>query len=109
MGDTLIYVAYPVTTAVVFLFGLFACAITWLHLRRVGRDTQEFFLTARGTASVWRIAWSFYAGVMGSWALFSPPSYAYTAGAPYEPAANPEAAGSAQTDASGRTNEQCHL
>ena len=28
----------------------------------------------------WRIAWSFYAAAMGSWALFSPGSYAYYAG-----------------------------
>ena len=28
----------------------------------------------------WRIGWSFYAAAMGSWALFSPGSYAYYAG-----------------------------
>ena len=32
------------------------------------------------TQGWWRIAWSFYAAAMGSWALFSPGSYAYYAG-----------------------------
>ena len=80
MGDTLIYIAYPVASVVVFLFGCFAMVVAWLHHRKVGADTQEFFLTARDSAGVFRISWSFYAGVMGSWALFSAPSYAYTAG-----------------------------
>ena len=80
MGDTLIYIAYPVASVVVFLFGCFAMVVAWLHHRKAGADTQEFFLTARDSAGVFRIAWSFYAGVMGSWALFSAPSYAYTAG-----------------------------
>ena len=80
MGDTLVYVAYPIASVVVLLFGLFAMAVGFLHFRRSGRDSQEFFLTARNSAGLWRISFSFYAGVMGSWALFSAPSYAYTAG-----------------------------
>ena len=48
--------------------------------RRVGPDTPEFFLTARNSVGTFRIAWSFYAAAMGSWTLFSPASYAWTAG-----------------------------
>ena len=80
MADTLVYVAYPIASVVVFLFGLFAMAVGFVHFRRTGKDSQEFFLTARDSAGLLRIAFSFYAGVMGSWALFSAPSYAYTAG-----------------------------
>ena len=45
-----------------------------------GKQTQDFFLTARNSIGVWFIGWSFYAAVLGSWAVFSIPSYAYTAG-----------------------------
>jgi len=46
----------------------------------MGPDTPEFFLTARNSVGTFRIAWSFYAAAMGSWTLFSPASYANTAG-----------------------------
>jgi hypothetical protein len=29
-------------------------------------------VTARGTQSMWRIAWSFYAGAVGSWVIVTP-------------------------------------
>ena len=45
-----------------------------------GKQTQDFFLTARNSIGVWFIGWAFYAAVLGSWAVFSIPSYAYTAG-----------------------------
>jgi len=85
MASTLVWVAYPIASVVVFLFGVFAFIVAYLHLRRTGKDSQEFFLTARNSAGIFRISWSFYAGVMGSWALFSAPSYAYTAGPFYLP------------------------
>lgn len=50
------------------------------HFRRRGKDTTELFLTARDSAGLFRIAFSMYAGGVGSWTLFSTPSYAYTAG-----------------------------
>lgn len=82
MADTLVYVAYPVASVVVFLFGCFGMLVGYLHFRKSGKDSQEFFLTARDSAGLLRISFSFYAGVMGSWALFSAPSYSYTAGKP---------------------------
>lgn len=46
------------------------------HLRRshkqAGNKDTEGFVTARGTQSVWRIAWSFYAGAVGSWVIVTP-------------------------------------
>eukprot|EP00271_Cylindrocystis_brebissonii_P017895 TRINITY_DN4869_c0_g1_i1.p1 TRINITY_DN4869_c0_g1~~TRINITY_DN4869_c0_g1_i1.p1 ORF type:complete len:561 (+),score=86.00 TRINITY_DN4869_c0_g1_i1:264-1946(+) len=74
-------VAYPVAVAVVLLFGAAACVYAVLRQRKQGHaDTPEFFLTARGSVSLFTVAWSFYAGAMGSWALFSPPSYCLYAG-----------------------------
>ena len=81
MASELVWVAYPVASVVVVLFGLFALTVAILHLRRSGKDSQEFFLTARNSAGIFRVSWSFFAGVMGSWALFSAPSYAYASGA----------------------------
>ena len=80
MSNVLVYVAYPVTSVVVLAFGLFAMVAGYIHFRRDGKDTTEFFLTARNSAGLYRVAFSMYAGGLGSWALFSAPSYAYTAG-----------------------------
>ena len=80
MSSTLVLVAYPVTAAVVVSFGVFALTVGYFHFRRHGKDSTEFFLTARNSAGLFRIAFSMYAGGVGSWALFSAPSYAYTAG-----------------------------
>jgi hypothetical protein len=37
-----------------------------------GNKDAEDFVTARGTQSYWRIAWSFYAGAVGSWVIVTP-------------------------------------
>lgn len=42
--------------------------------------STEDFVTARGTQSVGRIAWSFYAGAVGAWVIVSPSQYAAFAG-----------------------------
>lgn len=50
---------------------------------RVGNaelGSTEDFVTARGTQSVGRIAWSFYAGAVGAWVIVSPSQYAAFAG-----------------------------
>ena len=80
MSSTLVYIVYPVASFVVFLFGVIALIIGTFYLRKNGPDTQEFFLTARNSANVFRIAFSYFAGVLGSWSLFGLPSFAYTAG-----------------------------
>ena len=43
-------------------------------------ETSEGFITARKTQGMWRIAWSFYAGSVGSWVITSTASYASYAG-----------------------------
>ncbi|CAL8463678.1 g3212 [Coccomyxa elongata] len=80
MATTLVYVTYVVASVLVVLFGAAACFLTFVRHRTHGPDTPEFFLTARNSVGTFRIAWSFYAAAMGSWTLFSPASYAYTAG-----------------------------
>jgi hypothetical protein len=43
-------------------------------------DDLEGFLTARKSQSRWRIAFSFYAGSVGAWAITTPANYATFAG-----------------------------
>jgi hypothetical protein len=40
--------------------------------RKAGNKDTEDFVTARGTQSLWRIGWSFYAGAVGSWVIVTP-------------------------------------
>ena len=40
--------------------------------KKSGNKDTEDFVTARGTQSAWRIAWSFYAGAVGSWVIVTP-------------------------------------
>jgi len=47
----------------------------------VGPDTEaQGFVTARGTQGRWRLAWSFFAGSMGAWAVTGPAAYAVHSG-----------------------------
>mmetsp|Transcript_41579 Transcript_41579/g.98539 ORF Transcript_41579/g.98539 Transcript_41579/m.98539 type:complete len:556 (+) Transcript_41579:204-1871(+) len=68
---------------------IFFCAYALLYTRRMRQscsseaaflDTAEGFATARGSQGRWRIAWSFFAGSMGAWAITSPPNYAVQSG-----------------------------
>ncbi len=47
MANQTIWAAYPTAAAVVVLFGLFAGIYTYFRHKKVGKDTTEFFLTAR--------------------------------------------------------------
>ncbi|CAI5506165.1 unnamed protein product [Closterium sp. Naga37s-1] len=73
--------AYTFGVLAVVLFGAGACAFAvYREMKQGGPDTPDFFLTARKSVPMLTIAWSFYAGAMGSWALFGPPSYCSYAG-----------------------------
>ncbi|CAI5519513.1 unnamed protein product [Closterium sp. Naga37s-1] len=73
--------AYTFGVLAVVLFGAGACAFAvYREVKQGGPDTPDFFLTARKSVPMLTIAWSFYAGAMGSWALFGPPSYCAFAG-----------------------------
>ncbi|CAI5932331.1 unnamed protein product [Closterium sp. NIES-64] len=73
--------AYTFGVLAVVLFGAGACAFAvYREMKQGGPDTPDFFLTARKSVPMLTIAWSFYAGAMGSWALFGPPSYCLYAG-----------------------------
>ncbi|KAK9811347.1 hypothetical protein WJX72_002216 [[Myrmecia] bisecta] len=81
MATGLVYAAYISASVVAALFGL--CAILfsrWREHKQGGPDSTEFFLTARKSVGALWIGWSFYAAALGSWALFSVPSYAYLSG-----------------------------
>ncbi|KAK9858888.1 hypothetical protein WJX84_006937, partial [Apatococcus fuscideae] len=80
MATKLIFSMYIPGAIIVVLFGLAALSLTLLHRHRKGKQTRDFFLTARNSVGAWFIGWSFYAAILGSWAVFSVPSYAYTAG-----------------------------
>ena len=81
MASTLVWIAYPLSAALVVLYGLGALAIAFYRQKKQGqRDTTEFFLTARNSVGALRISWAFYASSMGSWALFSVAQYVSTAG-----------------------------
>ena len=47
MTTTTIVACYTVGSIVVVLFGTFACLYTYLRHRKLGPDSNEFFLTAR--------------------------------------------------------------
>lgn len=56
-----------VGVATVVGFGVLACILSWQHERRQGgKDTVEFFLTARNSVGAFTIGWSFYAAAMVS-------------------------------------------
>eukprot|EP01025_Chloroclados_australasicus_P003530 TRINITY_DN1083_c1_g1_i7.p1 TRINITY_DN1083_c1_g1~~TRINITY_DN1083_c1_g1_i7.p1 ORF type:complete len:530 (-),score=37.94 TRINITY_DN1083_c1_g1_i7:2593-4182(-) len=72
------YVSYVLALCCVTGFAVYAFIRSYQHNRK-GASTEEF-ITARGQVSMWRVAWSFYAGAAGAWALVSPPQYAVIAG-----------------------------
>jgi hypothetical protein len=66
-------VCYAVAVVAAVAFSIYAVAFGWFWTKRHGDKVDtEMFLTARGTQSLWRIGWSFYAGAIGAWAIVSP-------------------------------------
>ena len=49
MANQVVWASYPTAVVVVVLFGTFAGVYTYLRHKKVGKDTTEFFLTARRT------------------------------------------------------------
>ncbi|KAG2437853.1 hypothetical protein HXX76_005471 [Chlamydomonas incerta] len=63
------------------MFALYALVRCTIYLRRQHHDqTAEQFITGRGTAGRWRIAWSFFASAVGAWCITAPPSFAVYTG-----------------------------
>ncbi|EGF81366.1 hypothetical protein BATDEDRAFT_34916 [Batrachochytrium dendrobatidis JAM81] len=56
------------------LFGAAAVLYSFFGTDQSKVDT-EFFITARNTQPVHRIAWSFFAGSMGAWVLYGPAAF----------------------------------
>ncbi len=74
-----IILCYTLSITLLVGFAAFALVLAWRHNRR-SKGTTEEFLTARSSASMLRIAWSFYASAVGAWVFTGPPSYASYAG-----------------------------
>ncbi|KAF9431302.1 hypothetical protein BGZ94_000009 [Podila epigama] len=70
---------YGLSIATILLFGVVALVLA-RRRQRVKKDDTEFFLTARHSVPERTIAWSFYAGGVGSWVIFSMPAYVVSAG-----------------------------
>jgi SSS family solute:Na+ symporter len=66
------------------IFALLACASFAMYYAYTHRSVEvlqtEGFITARATQPWYRIAWSFYAGAVGCWAVVAPASYSVYAG-----------------------------
>ncbi|KAI9347677.1 hypothetical protein BDR26DRAFT_854550 [Obelidium mucronatum] len=52
-------------------FGVAALAYTYYSKSRSLNVNTDFFITARNSANLFKITWSWYAGAMGSWILYT--------------------------------------
>lgn len=61
-------------------FGVYCVIYTGISLKgSVAKDYEEF-ITARGSSSKWKIAWSFFGSAVGSWVVAAVADYAFWAG-----------------------------
>ncbi|KAI9218759.1 hypothetical protein BC828DRAFT_199521 [Blastocladiella britannica] len=74
-----VVVAWVLSVATLLAFTGAAVFLTWRHLKHESFNTDSF-LTARGTQPWYRIAWSFFAGALGAWAIGTPASFAASSG-----------------------------
>ncbi|KAJ3013161.1 hypothetical protein HKX48_005905 [Thoreauomyces humboldtii] len=74
---TLKALALSLSLLAVFLFAILALFLTWRRSRKniAGDDSTEFFLTAKKSIPLWRIAWSFFASATGSWIVYAVPAF----------------------------------
>ena len=81
-----IALSYALVILVLVLVALYALAYPTLIAPRFFKADVDAlkdvasFITARSTQSRWRIAFSFYAGSVGAWAITTPANYASFAG-----------------------------
>eukprot|EP01134_Creolimax_fragrantissima_P008372 CFRG8372T1 len=71
--------AYGIVFPTIIAFAVYAVVMAWVYQRKTKVDTEQFF-TARSSVGKWKIAFSFYAGAVGSWVVTGPASYASYAG-----------------------------
>ncbi|KNC82499.1 hypothetical protein SARC_05225, partial [Sphaeroforma arctica JP610] len=74
-----IALAYGTVFPCLILFAVYAVVISVMQQRKETLDTENF-ITARGSVGKWRIAFSFYAGAVGSWVVTGPANYASYSG-----------------------------
>eukprot|EP00960_Hanusia_phi_P046550 757896-Hanusia_phi.AAC.5 len=85
MATDWVALSYALTVTMLVSIALYAVIYTKLRLKSSAEmsrllQTSEGFLTAKKSQGVYRIAWSFYAGSVGSWCITSPSNYATFAG-----------------------------
>jgi solute:Na+ symporter, SSS family len=72
-------IAWSTSIPIVVFFAALAMYLCW----RSNKDTEltvDSFITARNSVGVVRVAWSFYAGALGSWVITGPANFASYAG-----------------------------
>lgn len=72
-------VTWATSVPLVVMFALLAMFLCY-RMTRNSDQTVDNFITARHSVGLVRIAWSFYAGALGSWVITGPASYASYAG-----------------------------
>ncbi|EKX40511.1 hypothetical protein GUITHDRAFT_75395, partial [Guillardia theta CCMP2712] len=85
MATDWVALSYALTVTSLVSIALYAVIYTKLRLKSSSEtshllQTSEGFLTAKKSQGMYRIAWSFYAGSVGSWCITSPSNYATYAG-----------------------------
>ncbi|KAI9144516.1 hypothetical protein BKA69DRAFT_1025752 [Paraphysoderma sedebokerense] len=70
-SQSFVAVTYSISVAAIVTFTLIAVFLTRKYLRQIETSLEDF-ITARGTQGAHRIAWSFFAGAVGAWAIASP-------------------------------------
>jgi len=67
-----VILCYAVGTFLAVAFAAYAFWYGRLLSKKAQNTDTEAFLTARGTQSIWRVGWSFYAGAVGAWVVVAP-------------------------------------
>ena len=83
MSDPYMIASWTCCVTAVVGFAIYSVIFTAFERRRAPagkKQTTEDFVTARKTANLSQIAWSFYATSVGAWVIVTPANYAVFAG-----------------------------
>ncbi|KAI8928060.1 hypothetical protein BC831DRAFT_450236 [Entophlyctis helioformis] len=74
LEDTSAKLGLGLTISTTVLFGVAAVVYSFYGIDQSKVDT-EYFLTARNSQPIHRLAWSFFAAAMGAWAMYGPAQF----------------------------------
>jgi hypothetical protein len=85
MTDPYVIATWVCCVMAVTGFAVYSVVFTYLEKRKAAAEgkagfSAEEFVTARGSANLSQIAWSFYASSVGAWVIVTPASYAALSG-----------------------------